>query len=127
MVAPAVETAKAALVMRLSASASAVACCAVRVMSGIPASVSAMPARCLSAINAVTEALPDGAWVQRMEWNGQTLRLVGFKRSDIDLSAAIRGTGLFTNPRAAGPETTPGPTAVRPFDITADARPEPRP
>ena len=81
----------------------------------------------LRVINAVTEALPDGAWVQRMEWNGQTLRLVGFKRSDIDLSAAIRGTGLFTNPRAAGPETTPGPTAVRPFDITADARPEPRP
>jgi Tfp pilus assembly protein PilN len=78
----------------------------------------------LRMLNVLTQALPVGAWVQHLEWNGQTLRIVGFKRADIDLVAAIRGSGAFTNPRALAAEPS-GPTPVRPFDITADARPEP--
>jgi general secretion pathway protein L len=81
----------------------------------------------LRMLNVLTQALPAGAWVQHLEWNGQSLRIVGFKRSDIDLAAAIRGSGVFTNPRALAAEPTVGPTPVRPFDITADARPEPQP
>jgi general secretion pathway protein L len=80
----------------------------------------------LRMLNVVTQALPAGAWVQHLEWNGQSLRLVGFKRSDIDLAAAIRGSGAFTNPRTLASEPAAGPTPVRPFDVTADARPEPQ-
>jgi general secretion pathway protein L len=80
----------------------------------------------LRMLNVVSQALPTGAWVQHLEWNGQSLRLVGFKRSDIDLAAAIRGSGAFTNPRALAAEPVVGPTPVRPFDITADARPDPQ-
>jgi len=81
----------------------------------------------LRMLNVLSQALPTGAWVQHLEWNGQSLRLVGFRRSDIDLAAAIRGSGAFTNPRALTPEPATGPTPERPFDITAEARPEGRP
>jgi general secretion pathway protein L len=80
----------------------------------------------LRMLNVLTQAAPAGAWVQHLEWNGQSLRIVGFKRSDIDLAAAIRGSGAFTNPRALAAEPVAGPTPVRPFDVTADARPEPQ-
>jgi general secretion pathway protein L len=79
----------------------------------------------LRMLNVLSQALPTGAWVQHLEWNGQSLRIVGFKHPDIDLSAAIRGSGAFSNPKVlAEPAAGAGP--VRPFDITADARPEPR-
>jgi Tfp pilus assembly protein PilN len=81
----------------------------------------------LRMLNVLTQALPGGAWVQHLEWNGQSLRIVGFKRPDIDLAAAIRGSGAFTNPRALAAEPAASPMPMRPFDITADARPEPRP
>ena len=64
--------------------------------------------------------------MQHLEWNGDALRIVGFKRQDIDMAAAIRGSGAFANPRALAAEPTAGPTPIRPFDITADARPAPR-
>lgn len=78
----------------------------------------------LRMLDVLSQALPPGAWVQHLEWNGQSLRIVGFKRQDIDLIAAIRGSGAFTNPRALAAEPTAGPTPMRPFDITAEARPE---
>jgi general secretion pathway protein L len=80
----------------------------------------------LRMLNSVTQALPPGAWVQRLEWNGQTLRLVGFARREIDMGAAIRGSGAFANPRILTSPPTTGPTPFTPFDITADARPESR-
>ena len=80
----------------------------------------------LRMLEVLSQALPSGAWVQHLEWNGQSLRIVGFKRQDIDLAAAIRGSGAFTNPRAVAAEPTTGPTPMRPFDLTADARPGPR-
>lgn len=79
----------------------------------------------LRMLEALTQALPPGAWVQHLEWSGQTLHIVGYSRPDIDMAAAIRGSGAFANPRVL---TSIGPvrdTGAMPFDITADARPEP--
>jgi hypothetical protein len=81
----------------------------------------------LGMLNALTEALPSGAWVQHLEWNGKVLHIVGFKTADIDLAAALRGSGAFTNPRVVNTQPSTGATAARPFDITVDARPGPRP
>jgi len=81
----------------------------------------------LRMLDALTVALPAGAWVQHLEWNGQTLRIVGFKREDIDIASVIRASGAFTNPRVSTAEPTSGPTPIRAFDVTADARPEQRP
>ncbi len=81
----------------------------------------------LRLLNTLTQATPPGAWVQHMEWNGQTLRLVGFRRQDIDMAAAVRGSGSFTNARLLAAETGSATAAIRPFDLTADARPGQRP
>lgn len=75
----------------------------------------------LRMLDAVTLAVPPAAWVQRLEWNGQALRIVGFKSAEVDMPAAIRGSPAFTNPRAL---TTDAPVRLgygQPFDITADA------
>lgn len=75
----------------------------------------------LAVLNAVTEAIPPGAWVQHLEWNGRNLRLVGFNPGRVDVGAAIRGSGAFTEPSFA----TSGPFAAgagQSFDLTADSR-----
>ncbi len=79
----------------------------------------------LRMLNALTQAIPAGAWVQHLEWNGQSLRIVGFRRQDVDMGAAIRGSGAFTNPRALTAEPSAAVASIHSFDITADARPEP--
>jgi general secretion pathway protein L len=74
----------------------------------------------------VTMALPQGAWVRRLEWNGQTLHLVGFRRRDVDVSAALRSSGAFANTRSQTPEAVPG-SIEYPFDVVTEWRPVNRP
>jgi Tfp pilus assembly protein PilN len=81
----------------------------------------------LHVLDALTRVLPASAWVQRLEWNGQTLRVVGFKNGDTDLVAALRASPMFINPRAASPETQAKPGASPPFDITTDVAKSARP
>jgi hypothetical protein len=79
----------------------------------------------LRMLNALTEALPVGAWVQHLEWNGKALHIVGARTADVDVAAALRGSGVFSNPRAVSAQGTFGQAAARPFDITADGRGRP--
>jgi general secretion pathway protein L len=82
----------------------------------------------LHVLDALTRVMPASAWVQRLEWNGQTLRVVGFKNNDTDLMAALRASPVFINPRAASPDTQAKPGAsAPPFDITADISKKARP
>jgi general secretion pathway protein L len=77
----------------------------------------------LAMLNAVTQSMPAGAWVQHLEWNGRSVRLVGFKPGGLDIGAAVRGSGVFANPRTAAAGPTAGNATGQPFDVTADARP----
>jgi general secretion pathway protein L len=79
----------------------------------------------LAVLNAVTQAMPARAWVQHLEWNGRTIRIVGFKTGGLDIGAAVRGSGAFANPRADAADAGARNAAGQPFDITADARPRP--
>jgi general secretion pathway protein L len=81
----------------------------------------------LRMLAALTAAIPAGAWVQRLEWNGQTLHVVGAKGAEVDMFAALRGSPAFTNPRAAPAEAAARAGPGQPFDITADAGKRPRP
>ncbi|MBV9994442.1 MAG: PilN domain-containing protein [Caulobacteraceae bacterium] len=81
----------------------------------------------LRLLDALTRAVPSGAWVQHLEWNGRSLHIVGFRREDVDVAAALLASGAFANLRVAVAEPTTGPTPIRPFDITADAKPGPQP
>lgn len=74
----------------------------------------------LRLLEAVTQALPPPQWVQRLEWNGRTVRLVGFGRSDFDMAAALRGSPLLTAPRSLATETPPSSGRGEPFDVTAE-------
>lgn len=74
----------------------------------------------LEILAALTGLLPPSAWVQRLEWNGQVVRLVGFKSGDVDLAAVLRSSPEFANPRAAAALTPRKGVAAQPFDITAD-------
>jgi general secretion pathway protein L len=81
----------------------------------------------LRVLDTLTRALPSNTWVQRLEWNGQTLHIAGERGNGTDVPAAVRGSGAFANPRAATNEPAGGDAASRPFDITADARSGARP
>jgi Tfp pilus assembly protein PilN len=74
----------------------------------------------LHVLDALTRVMPASAWVQRLEWNGQTVRIVGFKSGDVDLLAALRTSPLFVNPRAASSDSPAKPGVSPPFDITVD-------
>jgi hypothetical protein len=80
----------------------------------------------LRLISQLTRALPPTAFVQHFEWNGQTLRLVGFAREGVDMAAAVSASGAVVNPKVLTGAPTGGPASSRSFDITADARPEAR-
>jgi hypothetical protein len=46
----------------------------------------------LAVWNAVTNALPDDAWVEHLEWNGKAVRLVGMAPQNFDVLKAVRAT-----------------------------------
>ena len=81
----------------------------------------------LRVVNAVTRALPNGVWLQRLEWNGQSIRLVGLKTAAFDVPAAIRGSPAFTNPRALAMDVSTRSGQGEPFDVVADAEKRPAP
>jgi general secretion pathway protein L len=77
----------------------------------------------LRILDAATRALPAGAWVQRLEWNGRAVRLVGFKPASFDVLTAVQGPAL-SNPRSLLSDMPPKtPSGQEPFDIMADATP----
>ena len=76
----------------------------------------------LKMLNALSEAIPKGAWVEHLEWNGHTLHVVGYKPAEFDLNAALRGTGDFSNARAVVAQAPSSQSDRQPFDVTADAR-----
>lgn len=77
----------------------------------------------LRVLNVLTKALPDDAWVRRLEWNGATLHIAGDQGSDRDLAAAIQGAGAFSNARNPGKEVVNSKAGLKSFEIIADARP----
>lgn len=77
----------------------------------------------LRVLNAATVALPAGAWAQRFETTGKTVRLVGYKPPSVDLTAAVRASPVFANPRSQTMDVSaPGANGAQPFDIVADVR-----
>jgi Tfp pilus assembly protein PilN len=76
----------------------------------------------LPVLAAVTAATPDGAWVHRLAWDGQQLRIAGFKPAAADITGALRRSPLFAGARSGGTEVGAATATGQPFDITADRR-----
>lgn len=81
----------------------------------------------LRVLDALTRAIPDGAWVQRLTWDGRAVRLAGYRQDTVDLVAALRASPVFLNPRSSVPDTPARGAAGQPFDITAEVASGPAP
>ncbi|WP_174300548.1 PilN domain-containing protein [Caulobacter sp. S45] len=78
----------------------------------------------LRVIDALSRALPDEAYAQRLAWDGLSVRLAGTRRNGVDVIAALRREPLFTDVRAIDAAAPSGDPA---FDVTAQVRQPPPP
>lgn len=73
----------------------------------------------LSLLALTTVALPEGAWVQRYVWTGESLRLTGYKAPGSDIQTALRRTGRFASLQTSVSDPTAEGGGGQPFDVSA--------
>lgn len=73
----------------------------------------------LAGLAATSEALPEGAWLQRYVWDGATLKLTGYKPPRTDVAGELRRSGAFADVRALNDDIQAEVPAGEPFDIGA--------
>lgn len=73
----------------------------------------------LQVIAAVSDALPEGAWLQRFVWDGEGVRLTGYRPARADVATALRRSGRFAGVRAMGESSEAAVPAGEPFDLSA--------
>ncbi len=66
----------------------------------------------------VSSVLPPQAWVQRFSWQGDNVRITGYKRGDADVLGALRKSALFDKVRASNSEVIAEIQSGQPFDIS---------
>jgi Tfp pilus assembly protein PilN len=76
----------------------------------------------LAMIAAMNRALPPPIWVERLQWDGQHLRLSGQAPGGADPVAALRRDLRFTSVRANSAALAPAGLAASPFELSADWR-----
>ena len=74
----------------------------------------------LAALAYVTRTIPNGVWIQRYSWTGETLRLAGYKQGNVDVVAALRKSGAFASVRASTSDTASESATGQPFDVSAE-------
>lgn len=74
----------------------------------------------LPILAAVTRALPDGAWTQRLAWDGTQVRLAGFRGPGVDIVAALRRSPYFVAVRSTAVDIPAPGQALQPFEASAD-------
>jgi general secretion pathway protein L len=75
----------------------------------------------LPILDALSRALPAPAWVQTFEWNGQSIRVNGFKDGKQDFLPALQATSLFSNIHVEAAQV-PDTSQHQRFELTADVR-----
>jgi general secretion pathway protein L len=80
----------------------------------------------LRVLDAATRAFPPPQWVQRLEWNGRLVRIVGYRDPAFDVLAAARTSGLLARARTLSGSEAPTPGARPSFDLVAEPDPEGR-
>ncbi len=74
----------------------------------------------LPVLAALTRALPDAVWLQRLAWDGRQLRIAGYKPGSVDAVAALRRTPGFVGVRSTAGDVPAQVAAAQPFEVTAD-------
>lgn len=73
----------------------------------------------IGVLAATSAAMPDGAWIQRYSWEGDGLRLTGYKPRDVNVVATLRRNPFFANVRSAQTDSLAEIAFGQPFEITA--------
>ncbi len=72
----------------------------------------------IRALEAVTRALPEQAWVQRYAWDGAAIRVSGYKRAGVDVASTLRKQG-FSDVKSNNADASAELPTGQPFDIAA--------
>lgn len=78
----------------------------------------------LPVLEAVTNALPNGTWVSRFEWNGRTVHIRGFQKDNPNLLAKLEASPLLRNARSLTTDPHEAQAATGAFDLAVDRQPE---
>jgi general secretion pathway protein L len=76
----------------------------------------------LRMLGVVTAAVPGGAWVDRLAFDGASVRLSGFRQQQVDVAAALRAAPGLTHVRSSETDVLTREAAGQPFDLTADLK-----
>ncbi len=76
----------------------------------------------LRMLDALAGAVPDGAWVDRLVFDGQSVRVSGYRQDQVDVAAALRAAPRLANVRNSGTGVLTRQAAGQPFDLTVDLR-----
>jgi Tfp pilus assembly protein PilN len=85
----------------------------------------------LRILDRLTMSLPHDAWVQRFEWDGHHLHIVGYAQSAANVAVALRTSAFWRNVTVrsgAQRQAATSPKVAQPFDIvmeSAQTRPTP--
>ena len=75
----------------------------------------------LPVLDAVTQAMPQDAWVRRFEWNGRSVHVSGSRKTSTDIIARLEASPVLRNAHSLTTTTRNDPTATtQQFDLTAD-------
>lgn len=74
----------------------------------------------LPILDGLTRSLPDDVWIQRLEWNGTTLRIGGWVRGETEVLGLIEADPALANARSDAPAAMGTPSRGKPFDITVE-------
>jgi len=67
-------------------------------------------------------ALPDSVWVQRLAWDGNRLRIGGYKPASVDVVGAMRQSPLFSDVRSSASDVPAQLMTGQPYELTAERR-----
>ncbi|CAM8663164.1 PilN domain-containing protein [Sphingobium sp. H39-3-25] len=73
----------------------------------------------IGGLAAISEAIPQGAWLQRYVWDGTSVKITGYKPPRTDIAGELRRSGAFADVRAMNDEIQAEVPAGEPFDIGA--------
>jgi general secretion pathway protein L len=74
----------------------------------------------LPVLDAVSQALPESAWVEHYEWNGRTIQIRGFRKDTPDLLAKIEASPLLRNARSLSSDPHAAMATTGSFELAAD-------
>ena len=74
----------------------------------------------LKLVDAISRAFPPPQWVERLEWNGRTVRIVGYRTAGFDVVGAMRGSSMLQRPRAFSAASPTSNGALQSFDVIAE-------